>query len=71
MHIERLVGMANNIGLFFHGEAKGEEEIAGIVNHLQKFWEVRMRRQIKAYVDQDGGADLAEPVREAVRRLTV
>jgi len=70
MNLERLVTMANDIGGFFGGEPTAEERIAGVSNHLAKFWDPRMRRQILAYA-REGGADLSDHVRAAVLRLTV
>jgi formate dehydrogenase subunit delta len=64
---EKLVTMANQIGRFFasQGEAKA---VAGIEEHLRKFWDPRMRAQILAHLDA-GGAGLDPKVRDAVARL--
>ena len=64
---EHMVHMANQIALYFSSYPQ-EEAVAGIADHLQKFWEPRMRRQIIAYV-ATGGAGLHALVPEAVRRL--
>jgi formate dehydrogenase subunit delta len=69
MNVERLVAMANDIGNFFGGETQPEDRVAGVANHLSRFWDARMRRQIIAYAREQGGADLADHVREAVLRL--
>jgi formate dehydrogenase subunit delta len=67
MEAKRLIAMANQIGLFFH--AQGETaEVAGVEDHLRKYWDPRMRRQIVAILDQ-GGEGLAPAVRAAVGRL--
>lgn len=68
MNVEHLVTMANDIGNFFGGEPKKEDAVAGVANHLRKFWDPRMRRQILEYV-RAGGTDLSEHVREAVLAL--
>lgn len=68
MNIERLVAMANDIGAFFHGEPRVEDQVAGVLNHLQRFWDPRMRRQIVEHL-RAGGAGLHEPARSAVRAL--
>lgn len=68
MNAEHLVRMANDIGHFFGGEPKPEDAVAGVLNHLRKFWDPRMRRQIVAYV-QAGGTELAEPAHSAVLAL--
>ncbi|MGQ0697011.1 MAG: formate dehydrogenase subunit delta [Panacagrimonas sp.] len=68
MNVEHLVTMANDIGNFFGGEPKREDQIAGVLNHIKRFWDPRMRRQILAYVN-GGGDELAEHVHAAVLML--
>lgn len=70
MNVEHLVRMANDIGDFFQGEPIEEERIAGVANHLRKFWDPRMRRQIQQYAQQDGSA-LSAHVRAAVLSLNL
>jgi formate dehydrogenase subunit delta len=67
MSAEKLVYMANQIGRFFaaQGEARA---VAGIAEHLRKFWEPRMRAQIFAHLEA-GGAGLDPFVRSAVAQL--
>ncbi len=62
-----MVHNANQIALYFAAYPR-EEAIAGVLDHLKKFWEHRMREQIIQYVAQ-GGAGLHELVVEAVKRL--
>jgi formate dehydrogenase subunit delta len=63
----RLVYLANQIAKFFH--AQGETAaVAGVEDHLRKFWDPRMRREIVAHL-QAGGAGLAPSARAAVARL--
>ena len=62
-----MVHMANQIALFFASYPK-EEAVAGVADHLQKFWEPRMRKQITEYVEH-GGSGLHELAFEAVKRL--
>lgn len=68
MSVERLVTMANDIGNFFAAEPRDEDRVAGVLNHLKRFWDPRMRRQIRAYA-LNGGAGLSDHVRAAVLRL--
>jgi formate dehydrogenase subunit delta len=68
MHIERLIKMANDIGDFFQSEPNRAEAVGGIVNHLKRFWDPRMRRQICEHL-RAGGEGLHELVREAVAQL--
>ncbi|MEZ6023356.1 MAG: formate dehydrogenase subunit delta [Hyphomonadaceae bacterium] len=67
MQIEKLVYMANQIGKFF--AAQGEAAaIAGIADHLQKFWDPRMRSAILNHLEA-GGAGLDPNVRAALERM--
>lgn len=70
MSIEHLVKMANDIGDFFRAESERADAVAGIANHLQRFWDPRMRRAIMSYA-REGGEGLDDLVREAVARLKV
>ena len=67
MEPANMVHMANQIAIFFESYPR-EEAVAGVTDHLQKFWEPRMRRQIVEYVAQ-GGSGLHEVAVEAVKRL--
>jgi formate dehydrogenase subunit delta len=67
METEHMVHDANQIALFFAAYPR-EEAIAGVADHLKKFWERRMRQQLFSYIEQ-GGAGLHELVTEAVKRL--
>jgi formate dehydrogenase subunit delta len=62
---EHLVKMANDIGDFFRAEPVREDAIAGIANHIDKFWTKRMREKMAAH----GEAGLNELPLEALRRL--
>jgi len=53
MEAENMVHMANQIAAFFASYPK-EQAVAGVADHLQKFWEPRMRRQITEYVAHGG-----------------
>jgi formate dehydrogenase subunit delta len=64
----QLVKMANAIGSFFHGEPDREAALAGISNHIDKFWTKRMRKKLAAYI-QGGGVELTDLTREAFLRL--
>lgn len=65
-----LIKMANNIGAFFRSEPDRKLAVQGIEQHLQKFWEPRMRREIINYLQQ-GGSELMDIVAEAVWNLSV
>src|SRR4030081_3928809 len=65
----QLVKMANDIGHFFSAETEREDAIAGIANHIAKFWTRRMRDKLADHVKRDGDASLDELPREPLRRL--
>jgi len=65
--LDRLVMMANQIGRFFTPQRDGDP-VAGIADHLEKFWDPRMKASIVVHW-RAGGAGLDGPVREAVGRL--
>jgi formate dehydrogenase subunit delta len=66
--IEYLVKMANEIDAFFGTGADPAERVAAVANHLQRFWDPRMRAQIIAH-EAAGGAGLKDHVRQAVAQL--
>ena len=68
MTAEHMVHMANQIALFFSSYPR-EEGVAGVTDHLQKFWERRMQKQLHEYVAQGGGG-LHPLVLEAEKRLS-
>lgn len=67
MDAHKLVMMANQIGRFFVPQHK-TDAVAAITDHLEKFWDPRMRAAILTHLGE-GGAGLDPPVREAVARL--
>jgi formate dehydrogenase subunit delta len=66
-HDDRLVYMANQIGKFFQTQGH-DKEVAGVAEHIRKFWDPRMRKQIFAHLDA-GGAGLDPDVRAALETL--
>jgi formate dehydrogenase subunit delta len=66
---EHLVKMANDIGDFFRSEPERKEAIAGIANHISRFWTPRMRQKLLAHVAQHGEAALDELPREALKSI--
>lgn len=59
--------MANQIAQFF-ASYPHEEAVAGVADHIQKFWEKRMRQQLNDYI-ATGGGGLNELALEAAKRL--
>ena len=68
MRAERLVSMANDIGSFFNAEADKTVAAQGVANHIKRYWDPRMRREIVTHY-RDGGAGLDPLVRSAVALL--
>ena len=60
----KLIRMANQIGIFFESKPDREEGVAGVAEHINKFWEPRMRRQFFEVLDT-GGEGLRSIVVEA------
>ena len=69
MESARLVTMANQIGKFFESQGDEAIAIAGIADHLKKFWDPRMRRELAEYLER-GGDGVAPLVAAAVRAVT-
>ncbi len=63
MSPDKLVYMANQIATFFETR-RHDEAVAGIAEHINNFWEPRMRAQFFEIVDA-GGAGLKPLVLEA------
>ena len=68
MRIERMVAMANDIAVYFASEPEHAAAVKGVRDHLQRFWDPAMRRQIKRHASE-GGEGLSPLAREAVDAL--
>ena len=68
MSPDKLVYMANQIGKFFAGQGE-EKAVPLIADHLEKFWDPRMRAAIVAHLDA-GGNGLDPLAREAIKKLS-
>jgi formate dehydrogenase subunit delta len=66
---EHLVQMANDIGNFFRSEPERKDAVAGIANHIAKFWTPRMREKLNAHLKQHGTDGLDELPRAALQSL--
>ncbi len=52
MEIANLIRMANRIGDFFDAMPDRPEAAEGVANHIQKFWEPRMRVALLAFLER-------------------
>jgi formate dehydrogenase subunit delta len=68
MRIEHLVSMVNDIGNFFNAESDKAEAARSVANHVRRFWDPRMRREIIAHYKQ-GGAGLDDLPRSGISLL--
>ena len=68
MNVDRLVTMANEIASFFESEPSQTLAIDGVANHLTRFWDPRMKKQIVAHY-RDGGSGLSRTAASAVAKL--
>ena len=66
---EHLVQMANDIGNFFRSEPERKDAIAGIANHIAKFWTPRMREKLNAHLKEHGTGGLDELPHAALQVL--
>lgn len=64
---DRLIYMANQIGWFFRSQGH-DLAVVGVADHIKKFWDPRMLKQIFAHLDA-GGAGLDPNVHEALKKL--
>ena len=69
MKIDPLIKMANQIAAFFEGEGNREQAPSLVATHLRRYWEPRMRREIIAYYNRQGGEGLDEMALKAVALL--
>ena len=65
MNVHHLVKMINEISAFWEGEAGPENAAKAIANHLQRYWDPRMRREIVVHLHAGGGG-LCDTARSAV-----
>ncbi len=68
MDTANLIRMANRIGDFFKAMPERDEALQGIAEHIRKFWEPRMRRDLLAAVEAGEAGELQEIVVAALRR---
>jgi formate dehydrogenase subunit delta len=69
MDASTLVRMANQIADFFQAYPH-DEAVRETANHIEKFWDPRMRRQLREYMD-GGGTGLGPLATQAAERACV
>ena len=66
MDIQNLVTMANRIGDFYESIPDVSEAKQGIIDHIRKFWEPRMREAMVAKLQDPATQSLHPTVRQAI-----
>jgi formate dehydrogenase subunit delta len=68
MNVDHMVKMANEIGSFFAAESPPGQAPKDVANHLRRFWDPRMRREIIGHY-RLGGAGLSDLALAAIGLL--
>jgi formate dehydrogenase subunit delta len=68
MNNDNLIRMVNRIGAFFAAMPNRDEALHDIAQHVRRFWEPRMRRQLFEHLDQQHGEGVDEIVVAALQR---
>lgn len=63
---DKLVRMANQIARFYASAPSGARQTADVADHLNKFWDPRMREKLAARAESGDTADMHELVVEAI-----
>lgn len=66
MNPDKLVKMANQIASFFATEPDHKLAVASVADHIKRFWDPRMRREILRWTDEHKGEGLSDLAREAI-----
>ena len=69
MDVHYLVKQANQIGQFFEAYPDRNEGEEGVAQHIERFWEPRMRTGLVEHIRSTGGEGLRDIVLAAMKRL--
>ena len=64
---EKLIKMANQIGMFFSAMPDRDQAINDTAGHLRRTWEPRMRRAFFAHIDEHGTHGLSDILIDVVK----
>ncbi len=64
---EKLIKMANQIGMFFAAMPDRQQAVEDTAGHLRRSWEPRMRRALFAHIDAHGSNGLSDILQEVIR----
>lgn len=68
MNNDNLIRMVNRIGAFFAAMPDRDEAMHDIAQHVRRFWEPRMRKQLLAHLDTQQGSGIDTLVVDALQR---
>ena len=68
MENDRMIHKANQIAAFFDAYPHNKA-VAGVAEHIRKFWTPPMRDQLRLYIEKETGEGLHELVIKAARTL--
>lgn len=66
MRPEKLIYMANQIAVFCASNPKGGRHTADVADHINKYWDPRMRDELLALGSGENGNDMHDLVRDAL-----
>ena len=69
MNIEKLIKMANDIADFFNAENDKDIAATGVMKHILRSWDPRMKREIIKHCKEGGGGGLSPLAAEAIKKL--
>ena len=70
MNTEKLINMANDIADFFNAESDKEIAANGVMKHIQRSWDPRMKKAIIEHCQQ-GGSGLSPLASDAIKKLVL
>lgn len=65
---ERLVQMANQIGVFFEAMPDEDEALEGIAEHIRRYWAPDMRKELLEVVSLQGSGGLTAVVNRSLEK---
>ena len=68
MDASKLVHMANQIGGFFAADPDASTAADGVADHIRRFWDPRMRRDLFNWLDERNGEGLQPLVLQALEK---
>ena len=69
MNAANLIKMANQIGTFFEAMPDSQQAIAGVAEHIRRYWEPRMQTALINHVAENGDQALLPIVRSALAHI--